>query len=108
MARYKWDSAYEWLSDKAKGWDEARLYQELMSLARDADSDTLQDQFQSDMDADGYFNDLDICASLSRERCVEILEGISIECNDDEDVTTLRDAVEANLEDGTLAYGDVA
>lgn len=53
--RYKWDSPYEWLTDAAKGWDSARLYQELCNLAIKHDSDTLQDEFQADMDADGYF-----------------------------------------------------
>lgn len=59
------------------------------------------------MEEDGFFQDLDICNNLSREACVELLEGACIECRDDEDVATLREAVQSNLEDGTLAYSDI-
>ena len=51
-----YDSPYEWLTEAAKGWTEARLYQELCALARLHDSDTLQDEYQEDMAKDGYFN----------------------------------------------------
>lgn len=59
MARYKWDSPLEWLAEKARSWDEAKLYNELLNLARRHDSDTLQDEYQSEMSADDYFRDLD-------------------------------------------------
>ena len=59
MARYRWDSPYEWLSESAKAWDAAQLYRELMNLARILDSDQLQDEYQDDMDRDGFFVDLD-------------------------------------------------
>lgn len=34
------------------------MFQELMNLARRHDSDTLQDEYQSEMEADGYFEEL--------------------------------------------------
>lgn len=104
MARYKWDSAYEWLEEKSQDWDATRLRTELLDLARQTDGDTIQDSFQSEMDSDGYFRDLDVCRSLTRAACVALLEGISIECRDDESLADLRGAVEANLEDGELSY----
>ncbi len=52
---YKWDSPLEWLVDKARGWDQTKLYNELANLARLLDSDQLQDEYQADMDQDGYF-----------------------------------------------------
>ncbi len=54
---YKWDSAIEWLEEKARSWSAEQLYQEVMTLAREVDPDTLQDMYQSDMDADGYFSE---------------------------------------------------
>lgn len=39
---------------------------------------------------------------LSREKCVLLLESISIQCYDHESVEVLREAVEVNLKDGTL------
>lgn len=59
MSVYKWASPYEWLEEKAKEWDERKLYHELMNLASQLDSDTLQDEYQADMDADGYFDELE-------------------------------------------------
>ena len=65
MPRYKYDCPYDWLCEAARGWDAARLYSELMNLARLHDSDTLQDEYQSEMDADGYFQDGDEpCATV--------------------------------------------
>ena len=52
---YRFDSPYEWLADTAREWNAARLYQELLNLARLLDSDTLQDEYQTDMSLDGYF-----------------------------------------------------
>lgn len=59
MPRYKYADPQEWLAERARDWSHDRLYLELMELARQTDSDTLQDIYQSDMDADGYFEDLD-------------------------------------------------
>lgn len=59
MARYRWQYPVDWLSEAALKWDERRLYQAVLSLAGRLDSDAIQDLFQEDMDADGYFTDLD-------------------------------------------------
>lgn len=52
---YRWSHPYEWLADTARSWDKDTLYSELMNLASNTDSDTLQDLFQMQMDEDGYF-----------------------------------------------------
>jgi hypothetical protein len=46
-------------------------------------------------------------AGLDRETCVELLEAVSIQCYDHEDVDTLREAVKVNVEDGTIDKGDL-
>jgi len=58
-ATYKWNSPHDWLSDKAKDWSKGRLYQELCTLAARHDADTLQDEYQDEMDQDGYFEEVD-------------------------------------------------
>jgi hypothetical protein len=52
---YRWDTPYEWLSEAAREWTPERLYQELCTLALKHDSDTLQDEYQNEMQEDGYF-----------------------------------------------------
>jgi hypothetical protein len=44
---------------------------------------------------------------LSREQCVRLLENVSIQCFDDESVDMLREAVDANINDGTISIQDV-
>ena len=44
----------------------------------------------------------DHTANLDRDECVEWLEGIGIECVDSESVETLREAIDANINDGTI------
>ena len=39
---------------------------------------------------------------LDRDECAEILESISIEVRDNETVETLREAIDANISDGTI------
>ena len=56
---YKWDNAHEWLFEKASEWTREELLHEFKELALKLDSDTIQDQFQSDMEQDGYFEDED-------------------------------------------------
>lgn len=58
MARYKWDNPAEWLSEKAQSWGEDALRAALNELARHVDFDDIQDIFQDEMDADGYFKEL--------------------------------------------------
>jgi hypothetical protein len=54
-SRYRWDCPYNWLAQAALKWDEGRLYAELLRLARTIDSDTLHDEYQDEMEQDGYF-----------------------------------------------------
>lgn len=48
-----------------------------------------------------------IASRLSRDECVRLLEGASIQCYLDEDTATLREAVAANLKDGTIGESDI-
>lgn len=54
-----WGSALEWLEDCLKRlWpvgDHEALWQIVSTLVRLVDSDTIQDEFQPDMEEDGYF-----------------------------------------------------
>lgn len=56
MPKYKWDNPTEWLSeqiDSCENFHELRSYANaLLSLV---DNDQIQDLFQAEMDADGYF-----------------------------------------------------
>lgn len=58
MAKYKWNSPYEWLADAVNHRTHSRdeIFSRLMNLARNADSDSLQDEFEDLMDIDGYFD----------------------------------------------------
>lgn len=122
MARYKWVNSQEWLvQTREKMAAEAtsdgthsamqeaivNLLDDLRTLVQRLDADDIQDDYQDEMSNDGYFRDLDLIADLSREKCVSLLDGISIECRDEETVEELREAVESNLEDGTLAWEDI-
>lgn len=122
MARYKWDSPAEWLVQRRQAELNAaesdgthsalqafiaNLWADFQTVVSHLDSDTIQDDFQSEMAQDGYFRNLDAIINLRREQCVALLEGISIECRDEETVEELRAAVESNVEDGTLAWEDI-
>ena len=52
---YRWEHPYDWLVDAAQEWSKERLYAELCNLARRCGGDTLQDEYEADMVADGYF-----------------------------------------------------
>lgn len=41
-------------------------------------------------------------ANLDRDECAELLDSIGIEVYEDEPVETLREAIDANIEDGTI------
>lgn len=45
---------------------------------------------------------------LTRDQCVELLEGYGIECQDDEPVDVLREAIAVNVADGTIDKDDVS
>lgn len=108
--KYRWASPYEWLEEKAKEWSAERVLHEFLGLAREAvDSDTLQDGFQDDMEADGYFVDIGkvervkaLINNMPREKCVTVLNSIGINC-DDEPTDDLREAVQSNFDDETLS-----
>lgn len=115
MARYKWDSAVEWLTDKAQGLarnnDSAELLSIINTLASGIDNDTVQDHFQSEMEEDGFFTDLDkekdAVEALSREQCIAILENNGFQCYDRETDEELQAAILANLADGTIDFSEV-
>ena len=80
MAKFKWDSVQEWLSDrigKLKGQGNIEeLAIDLLCLAKECDSDTLQDVFQDDMVHDGYFENQNECRLCDKDtdvvgKCVE-------------------------------------
>ena len=56
---YRWAHPIEWLDEKITALSQADRVDELCSLARELgaklDGDTIQDLFESEMDADGYF-----------------------------------------------------
>ena len=56
--QYRWSTPYEWLETASRQWDQDLLRQQFLLLAIKADSDTLQDMYQDDMDSDGYFDPL--------------------------------------------------
>lgn len=59
MATYKWSSPHEWLEHKISEHASTDDTGDLVSIARELasklDADSIQDIFQSDMEADGYF-----------------------------------------------------
>ena len=55
---YRWHHPIEWLLEKADKWNEEELRAELKNLAHKLDGDQIQDEYESEMDADGYFDEL--------------------------------------------------
>jgi len=55
---YRWDSPYEWLMEYCTDLEPSELLSVVQELAMKLDSDALQDLYQSEMDADGYFTPL--------------------------------------------------
>lgn len=57
--RYKWANPFEWLMDYAsRPENQQELFSLLETCAQRLNSDQLQDLFESDMSADGYFDTL--------------------------------------------------
>lgn len=56
---YKYANPYEWLEAKSQEWNKEQLRAALLSLAINTDSDMIEDQYQDDMEADGYFEEID-------------------------------------------------
>ncbi len=55
---YRWDCPQDWLMEKMEGMDRVTILENLRQLVSMTDADTLQDVFQTEMDDDGYFDDL--------------------------------------------------
>lgn len=57
--QYKWATPQEWLLDQIDNeWMPEQVQQCARELVMKLDSDTIQDLYQSDMDADDYFSPL--------------------------------------------------
>ena len=57
MATYKWQHPSEWLEEYLTNLNDAnKLLFEAKELASKLDGDEIQDLYQSEMDADGYFD----------------------------------------------------
>lgn len=59
MPRYRWNNAHAWLRWSYRHRGGVTANDLLNFIAQHIGGDEIQDYFQSDMDADGYFNDLD-------------------------------------------------
>ncbi len=113
--RYKWSSPMEWLDEASIGWDAERLRFNMLVLAQKLDSDVLQDEYQYDMEQDGYFIDLNVkdriaaaVGRLTREQCVDLLKPISmISENDTDSDFELREMIQEYFDDGTLKESDL-
>ena len=57
MPKHKWDSATEWLYHHVKDMNKAELLGVINSLVPQMCNDDIQDIFQAEMEADGYFVD---------------------------------------------------
>ena len=54
---YRWDTAHEWLIEYAGKLNAVDLFNEFTVLVQKLDADTIQDLYQSEMDAQGYFDE---------------------------------------------------
>ena len=54
---YKWNNPGDWLHERVQSAGEDVLRGYLTAIIGSLDSDTIQDIFQSEMDADGYFDE---------------------------------------------------
>lgn len=64
MSKYRYDSAYDWLLQKIGQLEGAGAIMSLAGMFRSVlahsavDNDMIQDVFQAEMDADGFFEEL--------------------------------------------------
>lgn len=70
----------------------------LYQAAKDAGVDSNDDQPLAE------FKAKEAAEKMDRAKIVELLESVSIQCNDDEDDDTLREALVENIKDGTIEY----
>jgi hypothetical protein len=89
--KYRWSYPSDWLESRLKEYTEqgqsdaiTNLYNTATALASKLSSDEIQDLFQSEMDADGYFDPLPI---HSQRRFADSRSA----CGADEGETTLYD-----------------
>ena len=59
MGKYKYNSPYEWLNERIIKADEKELRVIAHELTTKINADDIQDLFQSEMDADGYFEEIE-------------------------------------------------
>lgn len=59
MPKYKWPNAHAWLSHKVDSWNEQELLTNFKLMIANLNGDQIQDEFQHEMDQDGYFIDFD-------------------------------------------------
>ena len=79
--RYRYDNPHEWLESHIAELDtddnRIELLAIIRALASVLDNDQIQDLFQSDMDADGYFQPLDqrgAIPPIAEESCMYVLK----------------------------------
>ncbi len=56
---YRWSDPHDWLMDKLEGAGEDAILAYAKAMVRSLDADTLQELFQNEMDADGYFAEME-------------------------------------------------
>ena len=79
----------------------------MLSDACDAEDEIDLDELERSADAYRMTEVRVAVSRFDRATCVRVLESISIQCYDHEDVATLRTAVITNVEDGTLSPKDL-
>jgi len=79
--------------------DAGMTWREGQSWAKSRVADWFEDNVYGKPDS--YYDD------LSREDCVEALDGIGTTCYDDEPIEDLREAVKSNVADGTILAEDL-
>jgi len=55
---YEWDSAHEWLVHKASTWGHDELLRTFYQVVKLLDGAQIEDQFQDEMERDGYFDEV--------------------------------------------------
>lgn len=82
MSSYKYESAQAWLQQKILETPAAELVSLASELAQHLDADEIQDVFESEMDQDGFFIDLDAKHSHLCPDCGCIIGEGGIDCAD--------------------------
>lgn len=56
---YRWNTPYQWLSEKIEYLSQGDLIDVALTFAQLAGNDAIQDLFQKEMTADGYFEPME-------------------------------------------------